>query len=123
MSERKKKSRSKEISEQYLGFLDRHIEDVLSAKTADFMSLNQIASELAVSHKHLIDVIQHEFGRHPSYFYDARIIKVIKEILLKEDVSIAEVARKFTYDPSNFSKFFKRRTGQTPGSFRKQNKG
>lgn len=104
---KKKKSRSKEISEQYLWFLDRHIEDVLSAKTADFMSLNQIASELAVSHKHLIAVIQHEFGRHPSYFYDVRIIKVIKEILLKEEVSIAEVARKFTCDPSNFSKFFK----------------
>lgn len=122
MSERKKNNRSKEISEQYLEFLDRHIEDVLFARTADFMSLKQIASELAISHKHLIDVIQHEFGRHPSYFYDFRIIRVIKEILLKEEVSIAEVARKFSYDPSNFSKFFKRQTGQTPGSFRRQNK-
>ncbi|AZB33373.1 helix-turn-helix domain-containing protein [Chryseobacterium bernardetii] len=122
MNGRKKKSRSEEISEKYFEFLDRHIDDVISARTADFMGLHQIASELGISHKHLINVIQHEFGNHPSYFYDFRIIKITKEILLKEDISIAEVARKFTYDPSNFSKFFKSRTGQTPGSFRRQNK-
>nr|WP_315095501.1 AraC family transcriptional regulator [Chryseobacterium timonianum] len=37
-------------------------------------------------------------------------------------MAIAEIARKFTYDPSEFSKFFKKRTGQTPGNFRKQYK-
>ena len=117
-----KKSRSEEISAKYFEFLDRHIDDVISARIADFMGVSQIASELGISHKHLIDVIQHEFGNHPGYFYDNRIIKITKEILLKEDVSIAEIARKFTYDPSNFSKFFKKRTGQTPGDFRKQYK-
>ncbi|REC63770.1 AraC family transcriptional regulator [Chryseobacterium pennae] len=122
MDEGKKKSRNEEISKKYFEFLDRHIDDVISARTTDFMGLSQIASELAVSHKHLINIIQHEFGNHPSYFYDVKIIKITKEILLKEDVSIAEVARKFTYDPSNFSKFFKNRTGQTPGNFRRQNK-
>lgn len=120
MNERKKKSRSEEISEKYFEFLDRHIDDVISARTADFMQLNQIASQLAVSHKHLIDTIHSKFGKHPGYFYDFKIIEKSKEILLKTDLSVAEIARKFTYDPSNFSKFFKSRTGQTPGNFRRQ---
>ncbi len=121
MKERKK-SRSQELSERYVDFLDRHIDDVISARVTDFMELNQIASELAVSHKHLIDIIQHEFGNHPGYFYDFKIIEKTKEMLLKADVSIAAIARTFTYDPSNFSKFFKNRTGQTPGNFRRQYK-
>jgi AraC-like DNA-binding protein len=83
------------------------------------MGLHQIASELGISHKHLINVIQHEFGNHPSYFYDFRIIKITKEILLKEDISIAEVARKFTYDPSNFSKFSKAGQVRHPEAFAK----
>ncbi|MBN9338057.1 MAG: AraC family transcriptional regulator [Chryseobacterium sp.] len=120
--EEQKKSRSKEISERYIAFLDRHIDDVVAARTTDLMELNKIASELAVSHKHLIDIIQREFGNHPGYFYDFKIIEKTKEILLKADVSIAAIARTFTYDPSNFSKFFKSRTGQTPGNFRKQYK-
>ncbi len=122
MNERKNKCRSEEISEKYFEFLDCHIDDVLSARTADLMGLNQIASELAISHKHLIDSNQHEFGKHPGYFYDFKIIEKIKEILLKADMSIAAIARKFIYDLSNFSKFFKNRTGQTPGSFRMQSK-
>jgi len=121
--EEQKKSRSKEISEKYIAFLDRHIDDVVAARTTDLMELNKIASELAVSHKHLIDIIQHEFGNHPGYFYDFKIIEKTKEILLKADISIAAIARTFTYDPSNFSKFFKSRTGQTPGNFRREYKG
>jgi hypothetical protein len=47
--EEQKKSRSKEISEKYIAFLDRHIDDVVAARTTDLMELNKIASELAVS--------------------------------------------------------------------------
>ena len=40
--------------------------------------------------------------------------------LLKETkASIAQIAIQLTYDPSNFSKFFKKWTGLTPGNFRK----
>ncbi|MFC4687478.1 helix-turn-helix domain-containing protein [Epilithonimonas pallida] len=122
MNERKKESRSKEISERYVELLDRHVDDVIAERTQAFMTLNQIASELAVSHKHLIDIIQHELGSHPGYFYDFKIIEKTKEMLLEADVSIAAIARTFTYDPSNFSKFFKSRTGRTPSNFRREYK-
>jgi AraC-like DNA-binding protein len=36
-------------------------------------------------------------------------------MLNTSDKSVAEIARIFTYDPSNFSKFFKKMTGLTPG--------
>ena len=113
-----KTRRSTEIVNQYFDFLDRHIEDVVNGNVPDFFELNQIARELAVSHKHLTDIIKTEKGNHPCHYYDAKIIDKAQELLAASDLSIAQIAMKLTYDPSNFSKFFKKWTGITPGDFR-----
>lgn len=113
--------RSKEITEKYFLFLDKHIAEVLLGNGADFMEINQIASALFVSHKHLTDTVQKETGNHPCYFYDLKIIEEAKKMLAQTDKSVSEVARTLTYDPSNFSKFFKKIVGQTPGQFRAEN--
>lgn len=117
-----KKARSTEIAERYFHFLDQHIKDVISGNEQDFMELNKIALELALSHQHLSDTIQKETGHHPCYFYDLKIVDKAKSLLTDTDLSIAEIAKKLTYDPSNFGKFFKKWTGDTPGNFRKENK-
>lgn len=114
--------RSEEITNQYFIFLEKHIQDVVSGSIAEFMEVNEIARQLAVSHKHLTDTIKKETGQHPCYFYDEKIIEEAKSMLINSDRSVAEIARIFTYDPSNFSKFFKKMTGATPGEFRASNK-
>jgi len=111
--------RSEEITNQYFQFLDRHIADVASGNVSDFMEINQIAAELFISHKHLTDTVQKETGNHPCHFYDLKIIEKAKQMLLETDKSISEIAKTLTYDPSNFSKFFKKFVGETPGQFRK----
>lgn len=114
--------RSKEITENYLQFLDKHIADVVSGNVDEFMKINKIASALFLSHKHLTDTVQKETGNHPCHFYDLKILDEAKRMLSETDKSIAEIAKILTYDPSNFSKFFKKFIGQTPGQFRKENK-
>lgn len=116
----KEEKRSVEITKQYFDFLDKHIDDVINGNASEFMELNQIARELAVSHNHLTDTIHKEKGNHPCHFYDAKIIDKAKELLANSDVSIAKIAMTLTYDASNFSKFFKKWTSETPGSFRKR---
>lgn len=116
--QKSKTRRSTEIVNQYFDFLDRHIEDVVNGHAPDFFELNQIARELAISHKHLTDIIKTEKGNHPCHYYDAKIINKAQELLATSDLSIAQIAMKLTYDPSNFSKFFKKWTGTTPGDFR-----
>lgn len=115
-------SRNQEITENYFQFLNQHIADVISGKVDEFMEINQIASELFLSHKHLTDTIQKETGNHPCHFYDLKILEHAQEMLTQTDDSVAEIARKLTYNPSNFSKFFKKFLGQTPGQYRKANK-
>lgn len=118
----KKMNRSKEITENYFQFLDKHIADVVLGNVNCFMEINQIADTLFISHKHLTDTVQKETGNHPCHFYDMKIIDEAKRMLLETDKSISEIAKILTYDPSNFSKFFKKFVGLTPGQFRQQNK-
>ena len=110
--------RSTEITQLYLNFLDQHILDVLNDSEKVFYEINEIANVLCLSPSHLSDTIQKETGHHPCYFYDQKIIEVAKKLIIQSDESIASIARKLTYDPSNFSKFFKKHTGFTPGSFK-----
>jgi AraC family transcriptional regulator of adaptative response / methylphosphotriester-DNA alkyltransferase methyltransferase len=114
--------RSRKITESYFQILDKHVADVVSGKTTDFMEINQIASELFISHNHLTDTVQQETGHHPCYFYDLKIVEQAKKMLSETGMSVSEIARTLTYDPSNFSKFFKKFTGETPGAFRRTNK-
>ena len=114
--------RSEEITKDYFAFLDNHLNDIVEGRVTKMMELNQIASALFVSHTHLTDTIQQTMGHHPCYFYDLKIAEQAKKMLLNTNSPIADIANTLTYDPSNFSKFFKKFTGQTPGEFRKQHK-
>ncbi|WKZ62514.1 MAG: AraC family transcriptional regulator [Saprospiraceae bacterium] len=114
--------RSKEITENYFQFLEKHIADVVSGNESDFMEINEIAQHLFISHKHLSDTVQKETGNHPCHFYDLKILGEAKRMLSETDKSVAEIAKILTYDPSNFTKFFKKFVGQTPIKFRQENK-
>ena len=114
-------NRSKEITQSFFNLLDKHIADVVSGKVEEFMEINKIATSLFISHQHLTDTVQNETGNHPCRFYDMKIIDEAKRLLLDTNMSIAEISRKLTYNPSNFSKFFKKFVHQTPGQFRKEN--
>ncbi|MBL7704935.1 MAG: AraC family transcriptional regulator [Taibaiella sp.] len=114
--------RSREITESYLQFLDRHIADLVSGQVDDFMEINEIAKALFVSHQHLTDTVQKETGQHPCHFYDLKIIEKAQQMLMETPESVSAIARILTYDPSNFSKFFKKITGETPGQYRETHK-
>ncbi len=113
--------RGREITTGYLSLLDKHIDDVVNGDAAKLMELNEIAAALYVSHQHLSDTIKQEMGHHPCHFYDLKIIGKAKQLLQETDLPVSQVAYMLTYDPSNFSKFFKKFTGETPHQWRENN--
>ncbi|MBO9594511.1 MAG: helix-turn-helix transcriptional regulator [Niabella sp.] len=112
--------RSEEITGRYLQFLDQHLDDVVSGQAAEMMQLAEIAAQLFISHQHLTDTVQKTTGHHPCYFYDLKIIDRARQMLWETEWPVADIALKLTYDPSNFSKFFRKFTGTTPGAYRAQ---
>lgn len=111
--------RSEEIVSRYFAFLDHHIKDIVEGQCQEFLTLKEISTEIAISHQHLIDIVKSHTGKPPRYFYESKVLDEAKKMLVDQNMKPAVVAKVLTYDPSNFSKFFKRRTGETPGKYKK----
>lgn len=113
--------RKKEITKQYLQELDKHIADLKDGKIDRAKEIRDFASILHIHPVHLSNTVKEVTGVSTCDLYENRLLAISKELLLTTDQSIAAIARQLTYDPSNFTKFFKAFTGLTPKQFRQNN--
>ena len=113
-------ARKKEIVREYLAELDKHIGD-LKTGTADFaFEIRTFAEILHIHPVHLSNTVKEVTGRSTCDHFEERLLHLAKEMLLTTTLPVAQIARQMTYDPSNFTKFFKHFTGTTPKKFRDQ---
>ncbi|QEC66914.1 helix-turn-helix transcriptional regulator [Panacibacter ginsenosidivorans] len=112
--------RKKELAAQYITELDTHIQDLKEGKADRAMEIRDLAKLLHVHPVHLSNTIKEVTGRSTCDLYEERLLKISKDLLLNTNMSIAAIAKQLTYDPSNFTKFFKHYTGTTPKKFRDQ---
>lgn len=111
------------LAKEYFSFIDSHVTDLILERSTKMMELSAIAKELCCTQKYLIEIINELHGHHPCHFYVQKILDVSRGFLLMHpELPVSEIARRLTYDPSNFNKFFKKYTGQTPGQFRAERK-
>lgn len=111
-------ARQHEITADFLTEIDKHLADILSGKAVDMFEIKDLADVLHIHPTHLSNTIKHTTDKAPCYFFEEKIMNIAKNMLLNEPIAIAEVARILTFDPSNFTKFFKRFEGCTPKQFR-----
>lgn len=103
--------------------LDRHMDDLKSGRAMSTFGVQDIAGLLHIHPTHLSNTIQEELKRSPCDIYEEKLMAIAKELILTTPLSIAEIARQLTFDPSNFSKFFKHFAGTTPKKFRDAHAG
>jgi AraC family transcriptional regulator, regulatory protein of adaptative response / methylphosphotriester-DNA alkyltransferase methyltransferase len=115
--------RKKEITQQYLSALDRHILELKQGLAGRAFGIKEFAKMLHVHPVHLSNTIKEVTGQSTCSLYEERMVAVAKELLLDRSMSISQIAVQLTYDPSNFTKFFKQYTGTTPKKFREQQPG
>ena len=112
--------RKKEITRDYLARLDEHIIQLKEGKAARALEIRDLAAMLHVHPVHLSNTIKQVTGKSTCSLYEERLVLISKELLLTTNFPVAQIARQLTYDPSNFTKFFKHYTGITPKKFRDQ---
>lgn len=113
--------RQKEIVANYLQQLDLHLTDLKEGKAEKTFEIKDLADLLFISPKHLSNTIQEVLGKSPCDIYEERLIEISKELLLTTNKPISHIAQTLTFDPSNFTKFFKSFEGKTPKQFRELN--
>jgi len=118
----KRIARKKEIVTRYLQELDQHLGDLKNGRAEKTFEIKDLAKLLFVHPRHLSNTIQEVLGNSPCNIYESRLREISKELMLNTQLSIAQIAKNITFDPSNFSKFFKSYEGMTPGAFRRLHK-
>lgn len=84
-------------------------------------SVEQYASLLCISTKHLIEICKEHTGKTPLKLIQEIVVSEAKRQLFHTDKSIKEVAYALGFDdPSNFSKYFKSSCGFSPLSYRQE---
>ena len=111
-------ARQNEITTDYLAVLETHLKDIVSQKVTKMLEVRDFASMLFIHPTHLSNTIKLTTGKSPCDFYEEKIVVISKNLLEQNKLSIADIATLLTYDPSNFTKFFKRFVGQTPKQYR-----
>lgn len=114
--------RQREIVSDYLQKLDEHIQALKTGTEDRAREINEFAEMLHIHPVHLSNTIKEVTGQSSCSLFEERLVQASKELLLQPHLSIKEVAVQLTYDPSNFTKFFKRFTGLTPKQFRESSK-
>jgi AraC family transcriptional regulator of adaptative response / methylphosphotriester-DNA alkyltransferase methyltransferase len=113
-------ARQHEITADFLREVDRHLADIVAGRTTEMFEIRDFAGVLCVHPTHLSNTIKLATGHSPCYFFEARIMDVARQLLRDSSRSVADIAANLTYDPSNFTKFFKRFEGSTPKQYREQ---
>ncbi len=76
------------------------------------------ARQLGYSPRTLSRATQEAVGRSAKQYIDDRVVLEAKRLLAHTGITVSECARRAGFDdPANFSKFFRTRTGLTPGVF------
>lgn len=102
------------------GALYRQFMNGLRTQTTSGNRVHHYARLLGVSPQRLNTVCRRVDGRSASELIGQQVILEAKRYLLHTDQTVTEIADALRFsDPSNFVKYFKKHTGQTPTVFKK----
>jgi AraC-like DNA-binding protein len=113
-------NRKKELSDRFMISLQNHFEAIDRGEVEEMYTADEFSAELNVHAGHLGDIVREMTGKSICDWLNERTLEYIKDKLLNTDMPIKAISEKLTFhESSNFTKYFKKHTGETPKSFRK----
>ncbi len=112
-------NRPAEIVKLFQTALNKNLLDIVKGNANHILNVQEYADELSMHPNYLSNVVKSETGKTVKDWIDERIISEAKSLLNNTNKTIAQIAYGLTFDDtSNFSRFFKKKTGLTPAKYR-----
>ena len=112
-------NRPTEIVKSFQVALNKNILNIIKGNAEFIWNVQDFANELTIHPNHLSNVIKSQTGKTVKQWIDERIISEAKSLLNNTDKTVSQIAFSLTFDDtSNFSRFFKKKTGLTPAKYR-----
>lgn len=91
------------------------------AQTMGLPSVAWCADKLNLSPNYFGDLVKKETGQTAQEYIQAKVIDVAKEKIFDRSKTVSEISYELGYKyPQHFSRFFKKRVGQSPNKYRMQ---
>jgi AraC family transcriptional regulator of adaptative response / methylphosphotriester-DNA alkyltransferase methyltransferase len=111
-------ARQHEITSDFLNEIDKHLLDIVEGRATEMYEIRDLAQLLHIHPTHLANTVKQTTGKSACHFFEDKILTISKRMLEENTMPINAIASLLTYDPSNFTKFFKRFSGETPKAYR-----
>lgn len=107
----------KNMNRQYQ--LTYQFKQLVETEFAQQRGISSYADSLGVTSKHLSETVKEETGKTALEIIHERMLLEIQYLLKHSELSVKEIGYNLQFDsPSHFSRFFKSKTGITPGQYR-----
>lgn len=114
-------NRSGEIVRLFKQSMDNHFRSMAEGKAGTPLKAKTFASEINISKDHFTKTIKSETGKSVSTWIDERLISEAQSLLVQTDLPVNDIAYRLTFkEPTNFTKYFKKLTGETPKGYREK---
>src|SRR5690606_18896769 len=110
--------RPKEITNEFHVILDHHLEKIVQGEEDAYLEIQDLAKMMHIHPTHLSNTIKETTGKAPCDICNEKTINIAKRLLNEPELTIADVAVKLTFEATNFTKYFKRHTGETPSAYK-----
>ena len=114
-------NRNSQIVKSFKQLLESEFKEILKADFATGkFQVQDFAEKLSLHPNYLNSVIKSKTGRTVNEWISEKTVSVAKSLLMSTSLSSKEIAFKLGFsEPTHFSRFFKKHTENSPGSFRK----
>ncbi|WP_295230654.1 AraC family transcriptional regulator [uncultured Chryseobacterium sp.] len=116
-------NRPSEITASFVQLIDEHLADLVSSKEETMFEIEKFAGLLYIHPTHLSNTVKQVTGETPCGIYQMKILDTAKKLLADKNLAIKDIAYILSYDPSQFTKWFKRFAGETPKAYRRSLSG
>ena len=113
-------SRPEKIQQEFLALIDHHLDDLIHERATEMLEIENFAQRLHIHPTHLSNTIKDLSGTSPCGLYQPRILAIAQQLLHNPELTIKAIALRLSYEPSQFTKWFKHMTGITPKTYRAQ---
>lgn len=113
-------SRKDEITAQFLAMVPEHMNDIINGRVDDMYHARDFAAKLFIHPSHLNSTVKLTTGKSICEIMEEATVALANDMLAHTEMSVADISYKLTYsEPTNFVKFYKSMTGNTPLQYRK----
>jgi AraC-like DNA-binding protein len=111
-------SRPQQIKESFIQLIDRHLDDLVHSRVEQMFEIEHFAELMFIHPTHLSNTIKELTGDTPCGIFQSKILDTAKQLLADKSLTVRRIAYILSFEPSQFSKWFKRFTGIGPKQYR-----